>query len=305
MLSVILSLLQGQTKAQKYIPLLDTGKTWISQTYMKMNNQGQPDENGEMKYWAANEKFKLLGDTLLENIDSQKVYTYRKLYRQENQNTSWKLSNILREDTIQKKVYTYYSKDSTEGLLYDFSITSNMSIKLCNPNATSFADGCSRAYTCTTTDSVVINGLKRLRLTFNRDVWIEGIGSLSGLVNISLNPLGYVEYNLLCYYEKDKIVYHNPFLTDCYYTEGTITNMKELSLSKFNLEYNSQEQILLINSELDKINISIFDVNGRQLINEINPNHYLEIDCSKLTQGIYFYSSYYNNQFKTGTFIKQ
>jgi len=303
-LSVILSLLQGQTKAQKYIPLLDTGKTWISQFYLSQDSQGYYNLHGPMKYWFTNTQIKIKGDTLLKNIDSNKTYTYKKIYIQENQNLIWKLNGFLREDTVQRKVYAYDKINFVDGLIYDFSMKENDVDSLCNTY--NYAWGNFSLYYAISRDSIIIEGKKRLRITFNNDVWVEGIGSLLGLTN-SAHFLSTSTPVLLCYFENNKQVYHDSSFTDCFYTYGSITDIAEtIGQPQRCAKFDVKKQVLNIHLESNNGRISIFDTYGSIQISNVNLDYSSEIDCSKLSNGIYFYSiSDIHQKIITGTFIKQ
>jgi hypothetical protein len=297
-------LMYGQIKAQKYIPLLDTGKIWIDQFYFDVDSEGTYNPSGPMKYWLTNSQFKIIGDTLLKNIDSNIIYTYKKIYIQENQNSIWKLGGFLREDTILRKVYAFDKINSVDGLIYDFALKSNEVTNLCN--TFNYTWGSFSPYQVLSTDSIVINGKKRLRIIFYNDVWIEGIGSLLGLTNTA-HLLSTSTPVLLCYLENNKQVYHNSSFTDCFYTYGSTTDIAEIiGRSKGCALYDIQKQVLNIHFESNNGCISIYDTYGRTQISNVNLDYSSEIDCSKLSNGIYFYSiSDIHQKIITGTFIKQ
>ncbi len=133
------------------------------------------------------------------------------------QNT-WINNGLLMEDTINKKVY--YTWGNT-GLIYDFNI---------EVGDTVYIDNYYTTYTsvlfCDSINTILINEKSKNMYFFSSDysrsypaeIWIEGIGSLHGLLNSGIGGvmIGGGHTRLLCYSENDTVFYSDPLFDECY-----------------------------------------------------------------------------------------
>jgi len=122
-------------------------------------------------------------------------------------------ASILREDTLQKKVYIL-SNYTDEGLLYDFGMLAGDSAVIINT-------GCMNdtlIYHLQSVDSVQMSdGSFRKRFHLDFDTWIEGLGSLAGPLRPGCLTVGTSE-NLVCYYQDNQFMYLNPPYASCFYS---------------------------------------------------------------------------------------
>lgn len=153
--------------------------------------------------WCSTETFKFSGDTLLGG------QLYNKLYStHDSLMTNWSLEAVIREDSS-GKIYTRYQANDT--LMYDFNLNINDTARGISPS------GCFYQYYVNLVDSVtLLNGEKRKRILFsNGEQWIEGIGSLTGIIypNLCITDIGVI---LNCFHENDTLKF-GPHYSDCYY----------------------------------------------------------------------------------------
>jgi len=164
------------------------------------------------------------GTTTNKFLNSQNFNgnTYREVYEiEDSTQTNWSQVGLIREDTVNKRVY-YSDGYSTEGLLYDFSISTGDTVVVEN----AYRDFIS-TLVCETIDTVFISGEPKKRFSFyavyqSRDfvveTWIEGIGSLYGVLNSGLGGSGFCggTNELLCCKKNNTIIYFNTTYNSCY-----------------------------------------------------------------------------------------
>ena len=180
------SVLKAQEKEHEYIPLLDTNKVWIEAMRM---------EFGYFSIWDT-----WIGDTISHNDT-----LYYELYS-ENFGT---FPRYLREDTIEQKVYFRRTFDYEEKLYYDFSLQVGDSISF-------YPD---YYFQLDIKQKEEILGINRyvyyLRPMWDTGlpytIWVEGVGSLAGIIRPSANPglNGMGQTELTCCYGDNILVYQS------------------------------------------------------------------------------------------------
>ncbi len=147
---------------------------------------------------------------------------YRKVYEiSDSAQTSWDEVGLIREDTLSNRIY-FTDGYEPEGLLYDFSIAVGDTVNIEN-----LYRGFSSTLVCDNIDTVMVSGAPKRRFRFhaiyqNRDVvdetWIEGIGSLYGVLNSGLGGSGITGGTsvLLCCKQNGSIIYFNATYNSCY-----------------------------------------------------------------------------------------
>jgi len=195
----------------------------------------------------------------------------------------WKTSDILIRE-ISKKVYIKFPEANHETLLYDFNLNVHDSILIY-----------SNYWIVKAVDSIKINNIYRKTLDLRQlhfksweadkgDKWIEGVGSIHGLLSLGGNdPNSYS--HLLCAKNQDGILYQDPECECC----EIILNIKESNIFGLKLYPTiiSNRLNITTNSTNIKYLYKLYDLEGRLL----NQNVYYGsqvIDCSSLNNGIYF-----------------
>lgn len=186
-----------------YLPLLEDGKQWNYR--IAYGNQ------------VFTDSMSITGDTL---IDGQ---LYKKVI---NDWASMDSLLLLREDTTARQVY--FLLDSTEYLLYDFSLELGDTVTI---YSTLPGNGDLNfnplQVTVSLVDTIVdLNNISRKRLWLNipptpsffiAGPWVEGIGGETGFVPISNNISIALTPTLLCAWSDGVQIYTNDSFDSCYY----------------------------------------------------------------------------------------
>ena len=157
--------------------------------------------------------YKIEGDTLVDGVSYKVMYTTR------NENlTGWNLWGFIRE-TEDGQVFSRRPSTSDEQLLYDFSMEVGDTICMCDYGY----DEC--CMVVIEKGEIIVNGEPRQQIVLEypfgngvEEVWIEGIGSLFGIVDSGSLFLTGGSTNLLCYYEDGDLIWQNttPGYDECY-----------------------------------------------------------------------------------------
>ena len=188
-----------------YHPIVEDGKQWN----VLFSYPWSPPEP-QHKYTDI---YKIEGDTLLDGVSYKVMYTTR------NENlTGWNLWGFLRE-TEDGQVFSRRPSTSDEQLLYDFSKEVGDTICMCDFGY----DEC--CMVVIEKGEILVNGEPRQQIVLEypfgsgvEEVWIEGIGSLFGIIDSGSLFLTGGSTNLLCYYEDGDLVWQNttPGYNECY-----------------------------------------------------------------------------------------
>ena len=242
------------------------------------------------------------GDTIINNYHYIKVFSEVAEY--------WGIY-MYREDTLNRKVYAkalepnYYNQDTTEYLLYDFSLNLGDSVLINWHNTYDLNSTVPRYLHCTGIDSVeCIDGYhKRLKMEFfetpywnyfnfqNYDYWTEGVGSSFGIFYFI--PLGigfWGDQFLYCFFAADYPI--NPIYgLYCYFfVQGTADKTIRLNMNFFpNPATSGQPIYVKYNASIKEVLIT--DINGRfigQLQNVSGGTYTMPSEIN--TEGIYILS---------------
>ena len=203
---IALMMMGGMTmKAQDYHPIVEDGKQW-NVLFSYPWNPPEPQH----KYTDI---YKIEGDTLLDGV------SYKVMYATRNEDlTGWNLWGFLRE-TEDRQVFSRRPSTSDEQLLYDFSMEVGDTICMCDYGY----DEC--CMVVIEKGETIVNGEPRQQIVLEypfgngvEEVWIEGIGSLYGIVDSGSLFLTGGSTNLLCYYEDGDLIWQNttPGYNECY-----------------------------------------------------------------------------------------
>lgn len=247
---------------------------------------------------------KFEGDTILNDR------TYAKIWQSNDSlGVNWNMTGLIRE--VEKRVY--YHKLNDDGfydkLLYDFSVQTGSSLLLSSIESPGFFE----SMKVTSVDSVMVNGVKRLRIQLSdgtdNDTWIEKIGSLQGIINHCYFEPVSIERTLLCVQKNGKTIYTNETYPNCFYGQYSLTNNVQISFQdKISIYPNPARSKLYIdikNGNQVKLQIKIFDINGHIVSNKIVSEFHNTIDASTFPPGLYFIQIKTNNSIINEKFVKQ
>lgn len=183
-------------KAQDYHPLVEDGKQWN----VLFSYPWSPPEP-QHKYTDI---YKIEGDTLVDGVPYKVMYTTR------NENlTGWNFCGIIRETEDKQVFYRRYGSPDEE-MLYDFSMEVGDTICMCDYGY----DEC--CMVVIEKGETIVNGEPRQQIVLEypfgngvEEVWIEGIGSLYGIIDSGSLFLTGGTTNLLCYYEDCDLIWQN------------------------------------------------------------------------------------------------
>jgi hypothetical protein len=266
---------------QSYQSLVDTNKTWSVLFNM------------DMPPWNTTYTIKLGEDTLINS------HNYKKVFRSDEENTiNWYGYGFLREDSLKK---IYWLNSGTDSLLYDFDL---------HINDIYIYDYYS--WKLISIDSISLNNSYKKRYNFKfiidttlfdiNETWIEGIGSLSGLFTIGRSTTTGGSYLLLCFSEKDTLIYQNPNYSVCYLGNTDIPSYNNKSDIKLAVFSNSHILKIEYNTDYYRAVFQIIDISGRE-INSFKLNGNTKKDIYIKNNGIYFYKFICDKEIRTGKFI--
>lgn len=148
---------------------------------------------------------------------------YLNILESEDSLQSWNNLGLIREDTLTKRVYFTSSYGTPEGMVYNFDIQEGDTVQVENQmiNATY-----TQPMVCDSIDMVIVDGELKKRFFFHIsgydpdyicDIWVEGLGSLHGVLNSSLFASGFSggRRDLLCCLQDDNTIWMNSY-SDCY-----------------------------------------------------------------------------------------
>jgi len=314
---IFIPIIAGQVAwGQTYHPFPDSNAVW---NVLEFNTLGSSWNDS---IWNNTFHYGFFGDTLINSLNYHKLFYNNGLIDStiELSSSNTVYSGAIREEILSKIIY-YIPKDSIcEGILYDFDLSLHDTITIWGWNN----------LCCNDIDSMLINNLYRKVYyvwsitSMTGDYWIEGIGSLRGLLYPIYNPISNMKRELLCFYLNDTIVYH----TDCsycywpipsnLYTGGCYHQELYTSLPILNNNYNTKfiiypnpvtdKSILKISSNfyLKNATVEIYNTQGI-LVKKVKiiEGNEIYLYKSEFNTGLYFLKIVSDNNVYTCKFIVQ
>lgn len=231
--------------------------------------------------------FKFDEDTIIEGKLYQKVFISEDEYQEE-----WYFyGSFIREEN--KKVYLreYYGE---EGLIYDFNLHLGDMVEVNNPRAISEV-----SLVLTEIDSVETSDGYRERWKLTNvefmisEYWIEGIGSMNGVLNSSTEVFGGLcgTYILLCEEESGSTIYLNPEYEFCYYLLLDDAAETEVQEHSFDIIYRPTNQVVeLVFYERENRNVHLTDINGRKISRVQSSENNVHLSLMGSSKGLYIIS---------------
>ena len=282
-----------------YGQLLKTGNSWNYLEVMIPTCEKSTQCEGR---FFTNYNYQIGGDTLINN----KLYTIviETAFRNNEPTPVGYNTRFLREEENYKKIYSQlsYMDDSTEVLLYDFTIKKDSIFNSTyeklyhSPGGDNLVKNTYYSAQVLDIDSVMFYGTKRLRIKlldfrFNlvtnspvKDTveWIEGIGSNKGLLDYA-----YGDYTLLCFNQEEELRYMNNYGLDCNYT-GPINKIEDHEFKDISIYPNPLKGSPLHIVSTDLINsIHIYDMTGELAGQYFPENTHCQLHLNHLKCGFY------------------
>jgi len=261
--------------AQTYVPFPDSNVYWNEIELYQ--GQCDPPEYCKNTYY-------LLGDTVIDS------YSYNKIYSTDGSSISY--VGGLREEN--KRIFLYYTWCDHSVLLYDFNL--NVGDTMTMSCLAAECDIQENLYmTVVSVDSVLLEDHSyRRRINFNYGSamsWIEGVGSVSGLLYPYYSCVLCVCFReLICFQEDGNSLYLNEENASCFNFYVSIDDLKRND-EMFKVYPNpvKYQTFVTIKSNEGINTIELYDFLGR-MINckqRINSMEY-KLQLGSLRQGIYF-----------------
>jgi hypothetical protein len=264
------------SSGQTYNPLIESGKTWNVLTVT-------------MADWFTS-TYILDGDTLLDG------YLWQKLYRKDYNGSLPEYAGGLREESSEKRVYFYDHNSTSGGLLYDFSLQRGDTVTIQSFNG---FKGFELTLQVDTVDEVTDEtGISRKRMLLSSyysknygEEWIEGIGSMSGLISPgNFYYMADLNWESLCTKRDGATIFYNPLFDTCFISYVGIREVTpETPAIDVSPNPVTDVSILrLINFKCNSFWLDICDLTGRRVFRKFCPGNQYIINNQEFVPGVYF-----------------
>jgi len=248
--------------SQSYEPLLKEKNSW----YQRFSSH-----LGHTYYWYYSEK-----DTLIDG----------NVYKQIWSSNDTSIVAFLREDVESKKVWRRYPGDTSDIMLYDFTLQIGDTFT-CNYSYT-------WSFIVTSVSSVYMYCGYRNQITLTKSndplikvYWIEGVGSPGDPIHIS-DFGGCPARKLICSYQNSDQIYYYFGATPC--PVNPYLGIYDIDMNPVEIFPNpssGQVNINISNITQKHITLNVFDIEGNLIYNQdINRNSTI-LDVSDYTKGVY------------------
>jgi len=290
LLLIAIILLPAFIKAQQYVPFPDSNAYWNEVFFSDQPNY---------KY-----TYFMKGDTTIDSLLYHKIYS--------DDSTTISYIGGLRE--YKKRIYFFNSYCTHNILLYDFNLTMGDSMRLsciqpmCDTATNFYAK-------VTSIDSVILTDMKyRKRLNFD-DVnsypsWIEGIGSMSGLLYPSYycsTCMCFIES--VCFKQNDTILYVNPndITVPCFDYISSINELNNKTDLITIFPNPATEQIQIKGEQSKAISIDIYNMLGvkNYSLSCRQASSTISIDVSDFPSGVYILEVHMKKGVMVRKFVKE
>ncbi len=237
--------------------------------------------------------YKFDGEITIDDI------TYKILWRTDDPTRAdWNEYSYLRQE--EKKVYQRMSFQEQEYLLYDFGLEEGETFQ-----GWTMYNTCTVNLTVESIDSVSLeNGEKRKRITFEgypeQYVWIEGIGSLNGLLEPAHDQcVADLTFGLLCFTEDGVLKFNHPNLESCYVNTVDIDDPENaFSLKATPNPFHKSVTVSFNHTSPNNYEIRIIDSRGLEVLSRQPVSGKATINTMKLESGLYFIQLFENGILK-------
>ena len=217
---------------------------------------------------------------------------------------------LVREDTLQKKVYVILPKDTIESLLYDFSLAKGQQISL-NFSGNMVSYTVDSTYT---TNTIAGNRLRIDLTTTDTNLvpslsWIEGVGSTYNPFYLhdktSLKMPDFIGYCLICSYSDTAVQSYkgacaipceSMYLQSCFSFISSVELSNDRVLNNLNAYINTENELTV---QVDVGSISLVTVfsNDGKLIDQIEAeDERVKIDTQSWQPGMYLIKATLHNE---------
>ena len=201
-------------------------------------------------------------------------------------------TGVIRQDTLNKKIYVIPTDSTSEKLLYDFSLQVGDTVL-------SFLNGnCPTTVTISNIDSILINGNYHKRFYLQNACsgiqiyFIEGIGSNFGLLypnnTGNISNLDCVKINGQTYYPSNMSPCNLITSTDNIQLESSINIYLNHTTDKINIEFTRFDNSAAL--------LTVYNYFGQEIKKQTTNSNQTQINISELPTGIYLVTVTQNNK---------
>lgn len=294
-------------QGQNYKPFIDTDKQWNTMI-TGYSSVGSPATKSTLVLHIST------NDTLINET------LYQKVVNTGYSDGTYASGDIgfIREDIDEKKVYFREPTDvfypHQDKLLYDFSLEAGDTTEVFGLH---YCTSYSNTYKVVSNGTIqLLNGEERKTWHLEpigdnvqeADVWIEGIGSLYGMLFPACSQLASISFSLklLCYYESDSELYMSDE-ANCYI--DWISGLDINATSSFELlpnPTNGKTQIQLAeNISLENAMIELYSPSGKLLYSAKPRSQVHTMDVEHLSLGMYLLRLWDGERWRVQKLIKQ
>lgn len=223
------------------------------------------------------------GDTLIHDK------TYSKLWRSDDSLRTVFLYRHLRQ--AEGKVWMYNAATQREHKLYDFSKAVGDTMHIVN----AVCEDQQQVMKVLAVDALSYDGVahRRLRLqnmlTAAEDIWVEGLGSLNGLVYPAYQSCSESSWSLWCMFQDKVLTYKAPHTTLCY---SKYVGIAEEAHQLFELSPNPVPQGSLITVQwgatMPGARLVLYSITGQRLaVYPLRHDKQMSIPSAALQSGVY------------------
>ncbi|MEI6434062.1 MAG: hypothetical protein WCP32_04390 [Bacteroidota bacterium] len=256
------------TWGQSYHPLVETGKVWST-----IHNYFP----GLIPY---SDYVKFQGDTTINGL------TYKKVWRSVDAlQSTWTSDGFIREDNSRHVYYMTWAGGPANNLLYDFSARTGDTVNL-------FYDPMGIYFIVDSVDNTtLLTGETRSRLFLSayavggfllgHDIWVEGMGSLFGVLQSGSCALVGDNPALLCFHENDTLKYFLNGFSTCFVTTGTGERLaNDIFIRVFPNPTTGQLSIRVYDPATLPLKVIFSDPAGKKILEKTLVNEVSEVDLT-------------------------
>jgi hypothetical protein len=272
---IMLIMISGFSQAQDYHPLVETNKMWSIKHQYGLT--------------PFSDFTKFQGEETIQGYIYKKVWTTK-----DTTLANWDPYGYIREDTS-KRVFIRYWSGGPDDLRYDFGVDEGDTVYL-------FSDPMGIYFVVDSIDNYsLLTGETRKRINLScyagpggfmgNDTWIEGMGSLYGVMQSGSCALVGDMPQLICFTENDTLKYFNSNFDDCFIATGIATNNPITGKTRIFPNPSYGLIVLKVDDPLIlPLNITFYDPLGKQILDKKVTDIENEIDISGMTSsGMIFY----------------
>jgi hypothetical protein len=236
---------------------------------------------------------KFEGDTVIDE------YEYKRIWRcDEESQQDWNFYGFIREN--ENNQVFLRPPNYIEGLIYDFNVGLGDSVEAVNL----YLNSDTLHFMVSAVDSVFLHDKYRKRIHLHeyinnkQEVWIEGVGSLFGILNSCNDSYGSVcgGYESLCYEESGDLIYQHPNYLTCYYEMTVGTDNREMG--SINIYPNPASGYVTFDfPDQEKAEIEIIDLNGKKIIKKFAYRGKNILYLHEVESGVYFINVLSNKRY--------